>query len=213
MSHVLTPASTLDSVTVPDPGDARTAASVQVPFQNVLNRNQWLIDHSFMGAALSAGIFQFPLSGGANDDIVNATPGWTYTAGFWLQTDVATAPVLWCDVRLPHRATIESVHLYLNGNGAGGGAHTGLPASLPKLEFQQVDPTAGNSIVATTGVVTDSSANLAAYETNHRIDINGLSIAAVGTLGHRIKVTGESGANAAALKLTLFGISFSWHPT
>lgn len=208
MAHALTPASSLDTVSVPDPGDARTATSVGTPFQQVTNRTQWLQDHSFGGAALNAGLFQFDFTGARNDDIVNAAPGWNYSGGLWTQNDVATAPILWCDFRAPHLAVLESVHLYLVSLTG----HSALPATMPTLEVQAIDPTAGNSVLTTSGAQTDASANLTAYQTNHTIDANGLNWTTSGIKRYRVKITGEAGANSSAQKLVLFGLAASWHP-
>lgn len=207
MSHALTPAPTNDTVTVPDPGDARTAASVGGPFQNVTNRTEYLRQRIPAGLSVT---WQRPMTGVALDA---GTGGlWARVGSLWVQSDVTGLATMYVDLDLPYNVTLDAVRLYLNGNGAGGGAHAGLPATKPTLTFNKLDTTASNSVVSTV-TVTDAPGSLGAYETTHQVALTGMALFVDPAYRFQVKITGEAGANAANLKLTLYGLAVSWTPT
>lgn len=211
MSHTLTPVSSqeLAGVTVPDPGDPRTAASVVTPIQALLNTIYWLYNHipPIAGSGLHV-----PITGAVNDAIVNVN-GWTFSGALWEQSDISIAPVLWVDIPVPRGYVLNQVHARVKGNGFGVGAHSSLPATKPTLTVYEMDPTNNNSILQTGGPVTDASASVGAYDAAHSIDITGLTWTIASDIRkYMVKLTGEAGANSLANRLTLAGISVSWSP-
>lgn len=205
MSHVLTPASSLDSVTVPDPGDARTAASVGTPFQQVLNRTRYLQVQSWGGIDRNV---MYPIEGGANDDFVNAT-GWVYASKGWLQTDISVAPILAIPLQVPPNVTITRVEIRLFNPGA---AHSDVPATKPVLTFYEIDPFSNTSPphVQFSANATDSSASAAAYDANHGIVISPAHLVDTSLYRYLVTLSGEAGANAAINKLQVAGLYLNW---
>lgn len=216
MAHVLTPAATLDSVTVPDPGDARTAASVTVGMQNLLNRTDYMM--SRIPELSNAVNRQMPVTGG-NSDIEGSittfgVPGWTWdgTKRLWIQTDVASAAKLHIDLQLPVGALITNVSAGIRGSI--GAAHAGNVATPPTIVFQQLDPA---SSLGTTVDVTASATGTDSTGGNLGLGYDGVhvlsctpNITTLQAARYCVMITGETGANSAAGKLALYGISVSW---
>lgn len=92
MSHNLVEASTFDpNVTVPDPADARTAASVEVPFQAITNRTKYLKDRTdpllSQLATYSVGVAAAPKNTGDKFELVQIAT----TAGLSVAANEITA--------------------------------------------------------------------------------------------------------------------------
>lgn len=206
MPHNLTETPTRGSpVSVPDPGDARTAASVDGPFQTLANRVAYLEAN---GDACRDFNLQMPIESAVLDSLVGGN--WVYTNGFWWQTDVAAAAKLWIPLRLPVGATLTTVTVFLSGATlAGAAAHAGVPATKPKITLKASFPSSDTTTTLGTviGTATDGSASVGAYDTAHTITISGLSEVVTGSKRYAVALEGENGANAAANKLACFGLA------
>jgi hypothetical protein len=76
------------------------------------------------------------------------------------------------------------------------GNHAGMPGTKPDVALIRFDPlTFDDTVVAT---ASDPSANLAAYETPHLLQLTGLNSARGGNVEHYVRIRGEAGANALA---------------
>jgi hypothetical protein len=208
MAHTLTPSSSnsVAAISVPDPGDPRTAASVEAPFQAIDNTLLWTQLH--IPPIASAG-WEQGVTGSQFDALAGGA--WTFTAQFWLQTDVSAAAVLYKDVDAPPGYVINQAHARIRGNGFGVGVHSALPATMPKLTLYELDPFNNNAVLQSANA-TDSSANAAAYDAAHSINITGLTWTISGSRRYRVKLEGEAGANALANRLTLSSFAISWSP-
>lgn len=207
MAHSLTPTPSPDVLVVPDPGDARTAASVETPFQATANYLAWLKTHTPAANSLAV---ELPTTGGVNDPLVNAT-GWIHTSTLWIQADVSSAAAWYLDLNLPGNITLQSLHLHVRGNGAGGSNHSALPVTKPTFTFLKLDPTNENSVV-TSFTIADGSASQAVYDAKHNLDLNGINLFIDPAYKYTVKVTGETGTNSAASKLVFHGILADWIP-
>lgn len=125
----------------------------------------------------------------------------------WSQIAISGGSLsLWFELDVPSGAQLTSVAAYLKG----AGAHSALPATMPKLElFKQSDSGSG-PIRTTVFSVTDSSANAAAYDAHHVISAVGLTEAIQrNTYLYKLRITGEAGANAlSGLSCPLVSVSF-----
>lgn len=198
MAHNLTETPTFDAiVTVPDPGDARTAASVVTFAQQLADRSQYLKQQAFGASNYSS--FSIPLSSGQDDSGASATICWTYQFGAWIETNKAAGNKLVIDVVFPDRCTVTAVAVYCTGNVLAGAAHGALPATKPKVTFREVTPHAASAPTITfTANVTDAPASVAAYEAYHILG-GGLTVNHVidaANCAYRLEIEGEQGANS-----------------
>jgi hypothetical protein len=112
-------------------------------------------------------------------------------------------------VGLPQAGAISSVSVRVFGAAS---AHAGLPANLPKAALIKYLVTSPSGALAGTLVgseVTDSSANLAAYETHHAITIPGLAEdlnPVTPPLFYMLRLSGEYGTNAINFGLGCYGV-------
>lgn len=126
----------------------------------------------------------------------------------WLQSSITDAGGLHFMLPPLFGVEITNVVARVHGDGAGTGTHAGLPATMPDVtlfELNSDDGASGN--VSSLGTQADVSANVAAYETLHDINLSGLSTAAAGDdLIHVVRVRGEAGANSLVNRLVLYRI-------
>ncbi|HEX4341322.1 MAG TPA: hypothetical protein VH062_35685, partial [Polyangiaceae bacterium] len=122
MAHNLIETPTRGSVVlVPDPGDSRTAASVETPFQSLTNRVAYLEAHAVgvaPGTFFDASAVNF--LGGIQDS--SSTGSFTYTAHIYLQNSVAGAPKLDFYGKIPLGSILTGAIVYVRG--AFSGNHT-----------------------------------------------------------------------------------------
>src|SRR5271166_258401 len=101
-----------------------------------------------------------PISGGSFTSLAAGAGAFSYDS-------IANNEAAWT-IDLPVNSTITEVHAWLKGVSV-----VTLPAPLPSLRFAQFVPSTGTlSVIASQ---TDTSASAGAFETQHSIDITGLS--------------------------------------
>lgn len=86
-----------------------------------------------------------------------------------------------------------------------GSAHAGLPATLPIVTLYRQTPSA--STATSVGSQADTSASQAAYDAAHTIVLT-LNHTVLSGNDYYVDLTGETGANSAASKLSLAGLVF-----
>lgn len=176
-----------------------SAKSTHVPAENTL-----------------AGV-QIPLTIGKEDTSTSPsswTMKWNFggsdTVNFWVETNKASgARVSFSlDVLLPDNVTVTQVEVVVNGNYAGGAAHTSISTSFtpPQVTFRELSTT---GTVAYTVTQADTSASVGAYEITHPID---LVVSRTVSHLHRYDILfeGEQGANALNNYLAILSMSVSW---
>jgi hypothetical protein len=107
---------------------------------------------------------------------------------------------------LPRAGTITAVHARVLGVG-----HSNLPANMPVMTLVAYSVTAPSGAIAATtlGTVTDTSANVAAYDVDHALSITGLSVDLadpVPPLYHMVRIAGEYGSNSLAHGFQFYGL-------
>lgn len=218
MSHALTPSGSYNpTVTVPDPGDPRNAASVQVPFQALADS----VDFVFQGVGtIQAARFtprvneMIAITGAKNTD-----SAWAFAGGIWFQATAGTGHSLFIDFTLDHAAAggniqLNGVKVWIEGTTAGG-THSALPVTLPKLWLASIDPTlelVGGASIITHSSLTDTSASFAAYNLPHSISITGLTLPFASNRRYWIQLDGESGTNSVNNGLALLAAAVSYSP-
>lgn len=211
MAHNLAESPTrAQPVQVPDPADARTAASVIAGMQPLANRLAY-VEAKAMG--LSAGT-TFDVSAvdfvGAKLDSSSAGT-FTYFAHTWLQDGISAAPKLEMNIRIPTGSIITGAVAYVRGSFSG--SHSGLPAIMPALTLYQTQPqisSGGTQLVVNTATQVDTSGSVGAYDTDHTITISGLTWT-IGQ-GHMAlaRLTGEAGSGSIANHFMLYGVAIAY---
>lgn len=215
MAHNLTPSGSYTAdVPVPDPGDARTAASVIQFAQPLTDRVDYLRTRAF--GAKDGSFIVLPI---VQMRVGPEGGNWTWIGGpasgtpfWWNQSDVSAATSLTLELGgglVPAGITITQVRAIVIGST--GAAHAGLPATKPKLYFEEYDVPNGISAgqVTYTVNVTDPSGTQAAYDAQHNVDLT-VSRLLNAQKRYAIVFRGETGANAAANKLALTSLEISW---
>jgi hypothetical protein len=208
MAHGLTDvAAYAPSVVVPDPGDARNAASVEVPFQQLANRSAYF-KRQVPGA--TNGSIMVPLAAGQPDAFTGGV--WSWEAGgvslsTWVQTDISGATPIGFELFLPDQITVTAVRAFVVGS-ITGVAHASLPATKPTLKLLEIDPGAGT--VTFNASQTDTSGTIGAYDAQHVILLTTSRFIASQFRRYEIRFTGEGGAGAQAAKLALIGLQLDY---
>lgn len=116
----------------------------------------------------------------------------------WYQTDVADDRAIWFALATTPGDTLVSVFVRLDGDKEGDG-HAALPATRPRVQLLTTDIDGNIQILAT---VTDSSANVAAYDAPHNVILQSVGLDS-GTMPQLatiepfyVRVYGETGANS-----------------
>jgi len=213
MAHALTESSTFTaSVTVPDDGDVRNAASVETAFQALANRTKWLTDQrtsdnatlatglGIMNAAIDAIEALTPgiatsltravsIPGAA---IVNTNTRWALNAsGDWEQTGILSSGTLELPLAdFPKSGRISGIS-YRVAPGTGRG---GLPGGMPVYKLLQYDAFTDTTTIISS--VTDSSASVGAYEAAHTQAVTGLTHNISATSTYSLLIEGEWSTNA-----------------
>lgn len=208
MAHALTETDNYDAaVDVPDPGDPRNAASVEVPFQELTNRTAYF---KRLVPGASDGEVMIPLASGMPDALTGGI--WNWIAGgvsisYWLQTDVSGATPISFEIFLPDQVTITQVRAWVVGS-ITGVAHGALPATKPTLKLLEIDP--GSGTVTFNASQTDGSGSVGVYDAAHTIVLTTSRFVASQFRRYEIRFTGEGGAGAQASKLALIGIQLDY---
>lgn len=210
MSHTLTEAAAsanfATGITVPDNGNAFPASCdvVVAALQQAADRTQAL-------ALAAPGATTKTLAIGL-DAIINSSSRFTALITnparyvYYSQSDVTSAGRI--RFRLPPVGPglkIIDITAYIDNATFGGGAHAGLPATLPILEaFRQTPST---STCTSIGSQTDTSASQAAYDAAHTVVLTVNHTVLTGN-DYYVDFTGETGANSSANKLSMVGVIF-----
>lgn len=88
----------------------------------------------------------------------------------YFATGNPTEQSCWWGFHAPHGATLTALRLVVQG----GGAHGALPATMPQFRLRSV--TAGGVAANEVSPTADSSADVAAFETVHTVEVTGLSV-------------------------------------
>lgn len=118
-------------------------------------------------------------------------------------------PVVWLALtRLPRVGTLKSVKVYVTGRSIAMLPHGNFAdLVLPTVQILAAAPNGLSA--ALTQEETDPSPNLAAYETEHAIEISNRSLPFDSRTYMVVKVTGEDGAGAAAGNFAIRGLEIT----
>lgn len=189
-----------ETIVAPSSGDPVTDSSIVQGEQPIGNRLAYL-EANAVGASPRTNT---PVSNGLMGTDQGAN--WSFN-GFplWTQTDASTAGNLAIPLSLPPGVTLTSLRLHCVGDGAA--THAGLPGTMPSIQLyeQKIDGTVATLL----GSASDSSVNVAAYETEHTIDIAPAAVVK-DDYYYVLLVQGETGANALDNALQVYGVDASW---
>lgn len=141
-----------------------------------------------------------------------ATPsGWAFnfsagTCGW----DMAGANSEELVLALPFRPgdSILTVTMRLEGSATGGGGHSALPANMPVIQLIRKDVTTG--VFTIVDSTTDSSANVAAYDAVHDVEISlGPGHSYVANAVYYVRIIAEGGANAEPGSARVYSLKFT----
>lgn len=202
MAHVLVPVDAYAAnVTVPDDGDAKSAASVEVPFQALTDR----VHHARTRLVESVGgVLPIPLVASAN--IGARFTAW-YSAGIpltpWWQSSVADAGNL--VIPIANRIGCQMTQIELRCTGLlTAGAHAGNVGTMPAISLYSVDSAAGGASALVATQIDPTTVAGGTYEVMHSITLAGLASTFNATTTFFLTITGEAGANAAADKFGIY---------
>ncbi len=117
---------------------------------------------------------------------------WTVLQG-GMASNVTLGDYLYVGLDVPHGATLTSVTIYINPDGA----HVGLPANMPRIRVSKIGIGGTETVIGVE--TTDATAFLVVYEAAHTITVSGLSEVIDRTAyRYNVRLQSESGANALA---------------
>jgi hypothetical protein len=195
---------------VPVGGDLRTAASVQAPIQVLMNRSQYLRDHT---PGTDARSIQIPLTACVQEQA--GAGAWIYdnggspgVTGVWVNSNVSTRKQLVYDLGmiLPFGMTVTNIKVYCGSVTN----HAGDVQNRITVNFEEKD--LGSGPTAPPGFTAeqmDPNTAQAAYDAYHNFDLS-LSRLIDPLKRYTLIIRGESGTNAAANKLYFEGARISW---
>jgi len=175
MAKVLTPAHLFPSVTVPEGGDSRTAASVETGFQNLTNRTHWL--RQILEGAEDLDVEDaarlvkrmVPLSWGFPGEQSDQTQ-WATTANGWLTkvNQTGGSSLIYFPVIAPHGAQVKRVEALVHN----ADTVSGVAISLQKYGDIDWDTPAVPTIstIGTDTSPTSSGLHLIALDVDEAID-------------------------------------------
>lgn len=148
---------------------------------------------------------------------ITTPSGWSFgTSGSTFGWDMAAASGEKIIFGLPFRPgdTLLTVTMRLEGDAAGGGGHSGLPADMPLLEVIRKDVTTGVFTVVDSqadGVLsTPSVTNNTTYDAAHEVTVSlGPGHSYVSNAVYYVRITAEGGANADAGSTRVYSIRFT----
>lgn len=203
MPSILTEASTWGAtVTVPNDGEVKSAASINGAVQTLANRTLRL-KNSTPGRATGSVQYYVPAVAG-----VAADPGdWAVTnVGFgFLQFDVSLAAVLQIPLLLPGFGTLTEFAVLVQG--ALGASHSGVPATKPT--YRLLKQPIGSGSPTTVSSFTDASATAVDYDTTRFATTSSFSEALDGLSMWSVVVTGETGANSVSGGFRVRGVAYT----
>ena len=220
MAHNLTETSTWDAnVPVPDPGDARTAASVVQFAQPLANRLTRLLEQTPALVTLTG--WQIPLTlfrpvstvGTTNlDNWIQFIPNPVAVgslAAMVQHKNTAAVSSMAADISsyLGLGQTITNVTMRCNGNIFAQAAHGALPATKPFVRFVEISPTTG--LVTYLASQQDTSGTVGAYEVNHNVSLT-VNRSFSPSNRYAIIVDGEEGANSIVDYFGVISINVGW---
>lgn len=205
MPTAYTPVATWDAeITLPSDADTRDAASVNVAFEGLADRTEYLATQMtgrIPADVVAAHAIQFTFDLGA---------------GGWYQDAVTpTSGIIYFQVRPPVGTTIIQYYVMVDGDG-GGVNHGGLmPATKPAISLVSIETAAagGTAPVVEDGPHTDAASSTAVYEAIHAIDSGAIDIDVSSSKLYFIKVTGEFSTNAQDGALQIRGAFVLCQPT
>ncbi len=204
MSSVYTPTAVVPptSYTIPSDGDPKTAASVNVPFQSIMDGVRYLNEGKRPSAVHSKWTHVHWQSADANWDFGFGTQ--------WGPKQLITATQIGGELDLPDGCTLTSVTVYIDP--ANGGGHGGGLPTLPGYSVFKLDPTSGIHTQIGTAK-TDTSGSVPVYEALHFITpaLTGLSEVINKEVNrYYIIFTGEGGGNfQAGLRIVGVQVGFT----
>jgi hypothetical protein len=185
------PASTL----IPDDGDTQPAASVNVAFEALLDRTEWLREAKGKPIRVELPAAQQAVGGGSYEwSLTNNRYG-------WLQTTPGPDPIYWY-VTIPPNHKVISITAHVIGDD-GPGTHVGLPQELPYIRIYRQPLTGGTFTLE--AEQQDTSGDLPTYDAYHTIELLSLSLS-FETDYCVIEWFGEDGIQAVSDAVKLIGI-------
>ena len=198
MPHTYTPVPSNNpaTITLPDDGDAESAASVNTPFGSLADK----VAHANWPETDATK--KYPLS---LRTITRTCPGSFMVDDFtkWLGSSpftnctVATKQDAYIPVPLPNGSTWTSAFAGFVGAAGHAAFPGGKPATMPVMRAVKFNPNTGALTVIAS--VTDPSASAAVYEAAHSLTIVGMTeVIDTNTFNYFIKIETEGGANGIA---------------
>jgi hypothetical protein len=206
MSKDLTPIPQYVAIHVPEGGDPRTAASVEVGFQGCADSLEFLKNH-VPGAALD------PIAADLTF-MANAGSRFDYAETFIVQTSVADAGQLILEVKIPKGAVkIQSYIMEIHGHQGGGSAHSAMPATKPKITLLRQPIAGGPAVIVGAGPITDLTSSHTVYDTRHDVGEAGVNHTIVANSRYFLSIEGETGANSQANSLGIMNAFIGVSPS
>ncbi len=196
--------------------ESRSAASVELPYQQLTNRsynNKLRLDNvknlnSYNG-------FFVPIFGGSTHRLgAGDDPAWipdVAGAAFLVNAQNSSFGLNRWDIAhlIPTVGTITNITVYLEGNAGSGGPHVADVVGLPVFDLTRVSPD-GQTTTTIAGPFTDPSANFTAYDATHTITSGALSLAITANDRYVITLVGEFSTNSLPDALGLHAITIDW---
>lgn len=203
-----------DPVVAPSPGELITSADRVLTAQALANRSLYAKNRTRGGQSLSLVPVNMCAAYITQEIAGDGTTGLRWVAqstsatGSYKQHSVFTGYPIIFDLEAPIGVTITSLTARVIGKN-GATVHGSLPATLPILTLEVYNPSTNTTVVA--GTTTDTSPNLAAYETQHSILVTpGAPPLVDGSHRYVARLKGETDANSVADTLVVTGIFVSW---
>lgn len=183
-----------NTMTVPDDGDTRNAASVTaagVGFQVAADRSRYLRNRN---VAAVGGSINIPLVWTHADAQWAGENAALQARGIVHNVAIGAAGSVWFNIPYIFNGAITGVSVSYDGLWSGGGSRAGLPGTMPSMTVQAVSALTG--AVVTLGTQTDTSASVAAFEAPHEIAVTFAARDFTTDENLTVGVGCETGANA-----------------
>jgi len=189
-------------------GEAVDGASQLLPAQDLGDRSRWLYNRSIEA---SGGAYQIPI---APVDYVGTGVAlrWSWAPGGvgWINSSIGGAEEMLIPLPALTDCTFDTITLYVEGDGGGGGPHIALPAVMPRITLYQIDAVAGT--LTAVGNQIDTSGAFGVYDLPHTIALAIAAQTVDSTTQYAVSVRGESGANSIAGALCTWGCTMNIVP-
>lgn len=183
-------------------GDAVDGASQLLPAQDLSDRSRWLHNRTIESVGGDLLVPMIPVSFGLAARWAFGTAG--ASLRYLVNTSVAGADEAVIPLPTLHNCTFDEVEVSLHGDFLVSGPHAGLPGTMPRITLYHIDLTTGAETAV--GNAVDGSAGVAAYESAHVITLAHAAQTMDENSAFYISLRGESGANAMASYLHVFGM-------